>query len=114
RWCSGSVSSLGNRPAARRPARRTMRSMESPAADTAAAGAGAAPAPPPPPPPPPPPQATVLERLFGRWCPPGSSLYLWSRWLFLRALGAIFFSAFYSLAFQIHGVIGTRGILPAA
>jgi len=72
-----------------------MRSMESPAAEAPA-------------------QPSVLERLFGRWCPPGSSLYLWSRWLFLRALGAIFFSAFYSLAFQIHGLIGPRGILPAA
>ena len=38
--------------------------------------------------------------------------YLWARWLFLRALGLIFFSAFYSLAFQIHGLIGERGILP--
>src|SRR5437870_5752356 len=39
--------------------------------------------------------------------------YLWARWLFLRALGLIFFSAFYSLAFQIHGLIGERGVLPA-
>src|SRR5512132_535530 len=39
--------------------------------------------------------------------------HLWTRWLFLRALGLIFFSAFYSLAFQIHGLIGERGILPA-
>src|SRR5215203_5629936 len=38
---------------------------------------------------------------------------LWPRWLFLRALGLIFLSAFYSLAFQIHGLIGQRGILPA-
>jgi hypothetical protein len=38
---------------------------------------------------------------------------LWPRWLFLRALGVIFFSAFYSLAFQLHGLIGPRGILPA-
>src|SRR5438552_1000051 len=38
---------------------------------------------------------------------------LWPRWLFLRALGLIFFSAFYSLAFQIHGLVGERGILPA-
>src|SRR5437667_6964197 len=38
---------------------------------------------------------------------------LWPRWLFLRALGLIFFSAFYSLAFQIHGLIGERGVLPA-
>jgi len=39
--------------------------------------------------------------------------FLWPRWLFLRALGLIFFSAFYSLAFQIHGLIGEQGILPA-
>lgn len=39
--------------------------------------------------------------------------YLASRWLFLRALGLIFFSAFYSLIFQIRGLIGPKGILPA-
>ena len=39
--------------------------------------------------------------------------YLWPRWIFLRALGAIFLSAFYSLALQLHGLIGPRGILPA-
>ena len=38
---------------------------------------------------------------------------LWPRWLFLRALGLIFLSAFYALAFQIHGLIGEHGILPA-
>jgi hypothetical protein len=42
-----------------------------------------------------------------------SSTYLWPRWLFLRGLGLIFLSAFYSLAFQIHGLIGAIGILPA-
>ena len=41
------------------------------------------------------------------------STFLWPRWLFLRGLGLIFLSAFYSLAFQIHGLIGERGILPA-
>jgi hypothetical protein len=40
--------------------------------------------------------------------------YLRPRWIFLRALGLIFLSAFYSLAFQIHGLIGERGILPAS
>ncbi|HEX2693061.1 MAG TPA: lipase maturation factor family protein [Gemmatimonadaceae bacterium] len=39
--------------------------------------------------------------------------YLRARWLFLRGLGLIFFSAFYSLAFQVHGLIGEKGILPA-
>jgi len=34
------------------------------------------------------------------------------RWIFLRALGLIFFSAFYSFAQQVHGLIGERGILP--
>src|SRR6201993_4799611 len=39
--------------------------------------------------------------------------HLWPRWIFLRALGLIYFSAFYSLIFQIKGMIGPRGILPA-
>src|ERR1700759_5106350 len=38
---------------------------------------------------------------------------LWPRWIFLRALGLIFFSAFYSFAFQVRGLIGAQGILPA-
>jgi hypothetical protein len=37
-----------------------------------------------------------------------------SRWIFLRALGAIYFSAFFSLVFQIRGLIGPEGILPAS
>jgi len=44
--------------------------------------------------------------------PTGAPGWLYPRWLFLRALGLIFGSAFYSLAFQIHGLIGQRGILP--
>ena len=43
----------------------------------------------------------------------GSSGHLGPRWLFLRALGLIFFSAFYSLVFQVKGLIGSNGILPA-
>ncbi|HZZ38159.1 MAG TPA: lipase maturation factor family protein [Acidobacteriaceae bacterium] len=35
------------------------------------------------------------------------------RWFFLRALAAIYFSAFLALVFQIEGLIGPRGILPA-
>lgn len=53
---------------------------------------------------------------FGRLIPPvpvPAPGYLWPRWLWLRALGMIFLSAFYSLVFQIHGLIGPRGILPA-
>jgi hypothetical protein len=37
-----------------------------------------------------------------------------ARWIFLRALGLIYFSAFFSLLFQIRGLIGPQGILPAA
>ena len=36
------------------------------------------------------------------------------RCLFLRALGVIYFSAFFSLIFQIRGLIGSNGILPAS
>ena len=41
---------------------------------------------------------------FGRLIP---------RWIFLRALGLIYFSAFFSLFFQVRGLIGPDGILPA-
>ena len=43
----------------------------------------------------------------------GEPGHLGPRWLFLRALGVIFFSAFYSLAYQAKGLIGPDGILPA-
>jgi len=43
----------------------------------------------------------------------GLSNHLIPRWIFLRALGLIYFSAFYSLLFQIDGLIGPQGILPA-
>ena len=43
----------------------------------------------------------------------GASDRLISRWLFLRALGLIYCSAFFSLIFQIRGLIGPIGILPA-
>jgi hypothetical protein len=43
----------------------------------------------------------------------GAADRLIPRWLFLRALGCIYFSAFFSLAFQIRGLIGPNGILPA-
>src|SRR5580693_8600393 len=35
------------------------------------------------------------------------------RWVFLRALALWYFSAFYSLLFQIKGLMGPQGILPA-
>ena len=53
--------------------------------------------------------------LLQRWFAPDFSgpSHLVARWIWLRALGGIFFSAFYSLYFQIHGLIGPNGILPA-
>ena len=53
-----------------------------------------------------------LRYLFDR--EEGARDHLIARWLFLRALGAIYFSAFLALLFQIRGMIGTDGILPAA
>jgi len=50
------------------------------------------------------------EGLSRSWIHPEQAL--WPRWIWLRALGGIFFSAFYSLGFQITGLIGPRGILP--
>ena len=44
----------------------------------------------------------------------GASDRLIARWLFLRALGAIYFSAFFSLIFQIRGLIGPREFCPPA
>src|SRR5215467_11451563 len=44
---------------------------------------------------------------------PGKVDGLLPRWIFLRALGLIYYSAFFSLAFQIKGLIGPQGILPA-
>jgi len=40
--------------------------------------------------------------------------HLAPRWIFLRGLGLIYFSAFYPLLFQIKGLIGREGILPAS
>src|SRR5579872_3162585 len=60
---------------------------------------------------------TTKLRTAAHWLlgpePPGRPGHLWPRWIFLRALGLIFFSAFYSLLFQIEGLIGPQGILPA-
>jgi hypothetical protein len=43
----------------------------------------------------------------------GPRTVLLARWLWLRALAAIYFSAFFSLLFQVKGLIGQNGILPA-
>ncbi len=52
-----------------------------------------------------------LRRLFS--AEDGLSGHLWPRWLFLRALGLIYISAFFSLLFQVRGLVGPHGILPA-
>jgi hypothetical protein len=44
----------------------------------------------------------------------GATEQLLPRWLFLRAIGLIYFSAFLSLLFQIRGLIGPDGVLPAS
>ena len=56
--------------------------------------------------------AQVIRRLFSS--EEGAADRLLPRWLFLRGLGLIYFSAFYSLVFQIKGLISPDGILPAA
>src|SRR5689334_9602708 len=43
----------------------------------------------------------------------GAADRLIPRWIFLRALGLIYFSAFYSFVRQIKGLIGPSGILPS-
>jgi hypothetical protein len=55
--------------------------------------------------------SNTLRWLFDGRC--GLVDRLIPRWTFLRALAAIYFSAFYSLLFQIKGLIGPHGILPA-
>jgi len=61
-------------------------------------------------------QAMILSRRPLRWLfdaqagPPNRFV---PRWLFLRALALIYFSAFFSLLFQIEALIGPHGILPA-
>ncbi len=55
--------------------------------------------------------ASVICKLFASEC--GASDRLIPRWIFLRALGLIYFSAFFSLVFQIRGLIGPDGVLPA-
>ena len=55
---------------------------------------------------------SLFDYVFGSEAP-STRGHLRARWLWLRALGLIFFSAFYSLLFQIRGLIGPDGILPA-
>ncbi len=44
----------------------------------------------------------------------GARNHLVARWLWLRTLGIVYFSAFFALLFQVKGLIGAHGILPAA
>ena len=55
--------------------------------------------------------SAILAWLFHPADGPGNRFV--PRWIFLRALALIYFSAFFSLLFQIEGLIGPRGILPA-
>ncbi|HVW77080.1 MAG TPA: lipase maturation factor family protein [Alloacidobacterium sp.] len=61
--------------------------------------------------------ASILQRLFNPEprceSDPLRNSHLIPRWIFLRALGLIYFSAFYSLLLQIRGLIGPNGVLPA-
>jgi hypothetical protein len=58
------------------------------------------------------PERPLIERWFAPEREPLT--HLRARAVWLRCLGAIFFSAFYSLWAQIHGLIGANGLLPAA
>lgn len=56
------------------------------------------------------------ERPFLRWIldpEAGPRSILVARWLLIRALAGIYFSAFFALLFQVEGLVGPRGILPA-
>ena len=55
---------------------------------------------------------SALTRWFCGTHTARTTFYL-SRWLFLRALGCIYLIAFLSLWVQIHGLVGSNGILPA-
>jgi lipase maturation factor 1 len=63
-------------------------------------------------------QTVTADRPFNpvRWVfasEEGPRTVLLARWLWLRALAGIYFSAFFSLLFQVRGLIGEHGILPA-
>ena len=55
---------------------------------------------------------SALTRWFCGTHTDKTTFYL-SRWLFLRGLGCIYLIAFLSLWVQIHGLVGSNGILPA-
>ena len=55
---------------------------------------------------------SVGSRLSGL-LQPNPEGYVLARWVLLRGLAVVFFSAFYSYAYQVDGLIGPDGILPA-
>ncbi len=55
---------------------------------------------------------SLIRRFFSS--EQGAADHFIARWIVLRALGLIYFSAFFSLVFQIRGLIGPSGILPAS
>jgi lipase maturation factor 1 len=57
--------------------------------------------------------APSFLRWFAGPSPQGPPGHLLPRWVFLRCIGVIYFSAFYSLVFQIRGLLGPDGLLPA-
>src|SRR5713226_5347164 len=56
----------------------------------------------------------MLTALFHRLSKSDHSTFRLSRWIFLRFLGLVFTIAFTSLWTQVQGLIGSRGISPAA
>jgi lipase maturation factor 1 len=57
----------------------------------------------------------ALDRvLIGNDQKPGTGNYFLTRSIFLRLLGVAYLAAFASLAVQVDGLIGSRGILPAS
>jgi len=56
-----------------------------------------------------------VQQIVGHWFSraDGVAGHLVARWIFLRCLGLIYFSAFFALLFQVRGLVGTQGILPA-
>ncbi|HEX9779880.1 MAG TPA: lipase maturation factor family protein [bacterium] len=56
----------------------------------------------------------VRAGALGRAACSGDNRVALTRWLFLRLLGAVYLIAFVSLWTQLDGLIGSRGILPAA
>src|SRR5579862_236851 len=57
------------------------------------------------------PHGNIVRWLFDAHYGPADRLI--PRWIFLRALALWYFSAFVSLCFQIEGLMGPQGVLPA-